>query len=615
MSAKRKIELLAPAKNLETGSAAISAGADAVYIGPPKFGARSAVGNSLGDIRKLCDHARPFGVRIYAALNTILKDEEVLEAQELAFALYEAGIAGLILQDMGLLEVELPPLPLIASTQTHNSDPEKVKFLEDVGFSRVILARELSLDEIVAIRKKTKVELEVFVFGSLCVSYSGRCYMSMVSTGRSANRGTCSQPCRLPYELVDAQGQPVAPSSHHLCIQDLDLSSHLGELVDTGIDSFKIEGRLKERPYVTNVTAHFNGCLDKLQESRTGWQRSSLGKATCSFIPDVHKTFNRSFTDYRFTGERKKIGMPVSPKFIGESVGTVVAGGRGIVRTDGKMVFHNGDGLTYLDSSGNLRGFSVNRAEGDTLHLHKQDRLPPVGTALFRNFDKAFMDQLERGCVRRIPVTAMFEETEDGFALVYEDPEGKKGSANLKAAKIQAEKNIDTSKLVEDALRKSGNTIFEVTSVTVRISDGLFLKVADVNNLRREALERLSQLRNTDFRIPHQRVEQEGVRFPEEVVRFEENVMNKYAREFYQRHGAQVAEFACEKSEQHTDRQVMRTKHCIKFELGACGKEGGTKEWPHSELTLRDAGHVYKVEFDCKNCEMKITYSGRRRMP
>jgi putative protease len=548
-------------------------------------------------------------------LNTILTDEEILEAQELSFALYEAGISALVIQDMGLMEVKLPPVPLIASTQTHNSTPDKVKFLEDVGFSRVILARELSLNEIRAIRKKTKVGLEVFVFGSLCVSFSGRCYMSLVSTGRSANRGRCSQPCRLPYELVDKQGNPVAPPAHYLCIQDLDLTSHLEELLDAGIDSFKIEGRLKDLSYVTNVTAHFNGCLERLLCKRSDWERSSFGKVFCPFVPDVRKTFNRSFTDYRFTDERKKVGRSSSPKFMGEPVGAVVVSGRGTVRTDGRTAFHNGDGLTYLDLNGHLRGFSVNRVEGDVLHLHTKDRLPPVGTKLYRNLDKTFMDQLAKGCIRRIPVAALFEETENGFALTYTDPSGMSGCAVLQTTKVQYEKKFGTSEWIEEAIRKSGATIFEVTKVTVRISKGLFLRVSDVNRLRREALEKLYALRNADFRIPQERVEMEGTRYPEESAGFEENVMNRYARKFYQRHGTHVAELALEKSGQYGERQVMRTKHCIRFEMGSCDRKGGTRAWSRSELFLRDKGHLYRVEFDCGNCEMKITYCGRRRMP
>ena len=484
----RPIEILSPARNLETGIAAIESGADAVYIGPPKFGARAAAGNNPGDIKKLCEYAHFFNAKVYIAMNTILRDGELEEAQAMAFELHSAGADALIVQDMGLLEIEMPPIPFFASTQTNNVTPDKVKFFEDAGFSRVILARELSLEQIRQIRKAVSIDLEFFIHGSLCVCYSGQCYMSMVSTGRSANRGECSQPCRLPYQLSDKEGNVISSGKHLLSLKDLNLSEHLGELIDAGIDSFKIEGRLKDADHVRNVTAYYRRKLDQIILDSPTLRKASSGIVYCKFDPNPAKTFNRGFTTYMITGERDGLGSFKTPKFVGEPVGKVKKVFSDRVEMEGKTSFLNGDGLSFFNDNGVLTGFNVNKAQGQKLYPHKMPRIS-VGAEVFRNFDKSFMDKLNSGCERRIIVDFEFYEMPGGFILKAKDEDGYAADVELCIPKELAEKTEAVERGLRDSLSKTGQTSFRMGKLIIDTSapflfeprrstgcEGMFLK-------------------------------------------------------------------------------------------------------------------------------------------
>ncbi len=611
---EREIELLSPAKDIETGIAAVDSGADALYIGAPKFSARSAAGNNLGDIGRLCKYAHFFGVKVYAALNTILRDGELDEAQNIAFGLSDAGIDALIIQDMGLLEVELPNLPLFASTQTNNVTPDKVRFLEDVGFSRVILARELSLKELSEIRKAVSIGLEVFVHGSLCVSYSGQCYMSMATTGRSANRGECSQPCRLPYEMVDAKGNVIVSGKYLLSLKDLNLSGFLEELMDVGIDSFKIEGRLKDKAYVINNTAYYRQRIDKIIEKRKGFAKASSGTVSCKFNPDPSKTFNRGYTSYFLQGFRDSIASPLTPKFIGEPVGKVKSSDQGFIEVDSPVELHNGDGLTYFDQHDRLNGFNLNKVDGKKLFPYKLAKMPSVGTELFRNHDKCFLDSVEKGCERKINIDIRFYENAKGFGLDATDEDGNQCSAAVDVVKVKAEKPGEALRQLKESLSKTGGTSFQVKSVLIETPIPWFLRMSEINSLRRQVVANLTDLRLGYKKTGIQRTEKEKCFYPEKELYFQANVMNRKAKEFYQRHGAVVVEQAFEKLEEKSGRVVMTTKHCIRLEQGICKKQGQASSLDEAPLFIRDEGYRYKLEFDCKECQMKIIFLNRRNL-
>lgn len=464
----RPLELLAPAKNAQFGMEAILHGADAVYIGGPAFGARSNAGNSVEDIRRLAEFAHPYRAKVLVALNTILRDEELEPARRIAWELYEAGADALILQDMGLLELNLPPLELHASTQTDNRSPAKVKFLQDVGFSQVVLARELSLEQIRKVAADTDVALEFFIHGALCVSYSGQCYISHAHTGRSANRGECSQACRLPYTLEDQEGHTLAADQHLLSMKDNDQSANLAALAEAGIRSFKIEGRLKDLSYVKNITAHYRQLLDRVIADHPGYTRASLGRTTTTFTPLPEKTFNRGATDYFVHGRQSEVGAFDTPSFAGRRLGTVTRLGKGwfeVTPEDPQVVLHNGDGLSYFDGEGELVGLRLNTVEKTgrtwrcTPNALPADLIP--GTALQRNRDQEFERLLEKkSAERRIPIRLHLEETATGFALTLTDPQGLQARAVVDHPKEPARNGDQAWKPLADQLGKLGNTLY-----------------------------------------------------------------------------------------------------------------------------------------------------------
>jgi putative protease len=612
---RKQLELLAPAKNLDFGREAINHGADAVYIGGPSFGARANAGNSMADIERLAAYAHRYGARVLIALNTILKDEELEDARRLAHQAYEAGADALIVQDMGLLEMDLPPIALHASTQTDNRSLEKVRFLEQVGFSQIVLARELSLAQIRAIAAGTRATLEFFVHGAICVSYSGQCYISHAHTGRSANRGECSQACRLPYSLADADGSLVAQDRHLLSVKDNNQSANLRALAEAGISSFKIEGRLKDLSYVKNITAHYRTELDRILEETPDYRPSSDGRCTFTFTPKPEKTFNRGATDY-FVNERQgDIGAFDSPKFVGEPVGQVARLGQGWFEVKGDVALHNGDGLAYYTPQGELAGVRVNRAEGKRVFPAEAAADLKVGTALFRNRDQEFERALEKkSAERRIPIALRFEETPDGFALQLTDSHGTSARAELPHPKEPAKDSQRARAAIEENLGKLGNTLYSAEAIELDLSAPWFLPASALNALRREAVERLDAARLAAYRRPpRQPAVEPPPAYPENALSYLGNVYNDKARAFYARHGVSLIESAFEANQEKGLVSLMITKHCLRFSFNLCPKQ--VKGIQPEPMTLLNGGEKLTLRFDCKHCEMHVVGKLKKHRP
>lgn len=601
----RTIELLSPAKNLECGVAAINHGADAVYIGAPRFSARAAAGVSVDDIERLARYAHRFRAKVLVALNTVLTDAQLPEAERLIRQLYEAGADALIVQDMGILQMPgLPPIALHASTQADNRTAEKVRFLEQAGFSRVVLARELSLEQIRDIAARTQVELEVFVHGALCVSYSGRCYMSQAACGRSANRGECAQMCRLPYDLLDADGRVLVRGKHLLSLKDLNQSDHLRELMEAGVSSFKIEGRLKDKEYVQNVTAYYRRRLDAILEGSTSHRAASAGRTTFAFDPAPAKSFNRGFTDYFLLGRRPGIVQPDTPKSLGEPVGRVAACNARSLRLAGNVPIHNGDGLCFVNRRGELEGFRVNRVEGADVFPLEMPRLQP-GAAVYRNRDAEFERQLQQpSAERRIRVDIRLQEMEDGFRLRLTDEDGAEASLSFACEKQPARQPERAQAAVREQLSRLGNTIYEARDVEVRWNRPFFFPNAVLNDWRRQAVERLDAVREQAYRRPTRRPADPAAPYPAPSLDYTANVTNRLAEAFYHSHGVQSVApgFEVQPPPRAT---LMHCKHCIKYSLGWCPRQGGSVPGPEP-LYLRHGGRAYRLAFDCARCEMRV---------
>jgi len=482
------LELLAPAKDLECGQAAIDCGADALYVGAPRFGAREAAGNTIADIEKLAAYAHRVWARVYATVNTVLRDDELAEAERMCWQLNEAGVDGLIIQDVGLLECDLPPLPLIASTQMHNQSVERVAFWEKVGFSRAILARELDLDQIHAIRAATNIELEAFIHGALCVSMSGQCSLSFALGGRSGNRGQCAQPCRRLYCLQDASGATLVRDKHLLSLRDLNLSAGLRELVEAGITSFKIEGRLKNKAYVMNVVGHYRRKLDALL-AEIGGRRASSGQTTLGFEPDPDKTFNRGYTTYFLHGRGAAVASPGSPKHVGEPVGRVVD-----VRGDGFVLeaaapLHSGDGISFFGRDQELHGTVVNQINGAAVFPEKLGGIER-GLRVFRNHDHAFVSQVARSQnQRRIAVNLRLSESATGFRLEAIDQDGVAADVEIDCAFVSADKPDQARLVLERQLAKLGSSEFCASRVDLDLPRMPHVPLAVLNGLRRDLVE------------------------------------------------------------------------------------------------------------------------------
>ncbi|MBK9572796.1 MAG: U32 family peptidase [Rhodoferax sp.] len=630
-----QLELLAPARDADIGIAAILHGADAVYIGGPSFGARANADNSAADIARLVRHAHRFNARIFVTINTILRDDELEGARKLAWQMFDAGVDALIIQDMGLLELDLPPIQLHASTQTDIRTPEKARFLQDVGLSQIVLARELNLDQIAAIRAQTDCTLEYFVHGALCVAYSGQCYISHAHTGRSANRGDCSQACRLPYQVVDSAGRFVAHDKHVLSMKDNNQSANLGALVDAGIRSFKIEGRYKDMAYVKNITAHYRKLLDELIEAReaTGrpLSRSSSGRTTFAFTPDPNQNFNREFTDYFVNQRHIDVAALDTPKNPGVPLGyvtQVAAEWVELQTNDVQAVLHNGDGLCYFDLQQELVGLALNTAKPVGKPGAGKWRVVPkdpiaelkdlrVGTALNRNRDMSWVRSLERpSSDRRMGVWVALDETPDGLALTLTDEDGHQGHATAVLDKMPAKDPALAQAALREHLSKFGNSDFCLGAssepITLRLSQPWFVPASLLNPLRREALARLEAARAAAYvRPPRAATVEPPVPYPEDTLSYLANVYNTAARDFYARHGARLIAAAYESHEEPGEVSLMITKHCVRFSLSLCpkqakgvtGVQGTVKAEP---LTLINGKEKLTLRFDCKPCEMHV---------
>ena len=611
---RNQLELLAPAKTADFGIEAIQHGADAVYIGGPAFGARANAGNTVADIERLARHAHRFDARVLVALNTILRDDELEAARQLVWQVFDAGADALIVQDMGLLELDLPPIQLHASTQTDIRSVEKARFLEAVGFSQMVLARELSLEQIQRIAAQTTASLEFFVHGSLCVSYSGLCNISHAQTGRSANRGDCSQACRLPYSLADGEGQIVAQDKHLLSMKDNDQSDNLRALIDAGISSFKIEGRLKDLSYVKNITAYYRQQLDEILEERPSLRRSSSGRSVFNFTPQPEKTFNRGATDY-FVNERKTdIGAFDSPKFVGEKIGEVVKLGRDSFDVASDLPLHNGDGITYFSANEELVGLRINRAEaagaGWRLYPTLSDgKLPPglaIGIAIHRNRDQRFERLLESNSAeRRIAVDMRLTETPDGFALQLTDERGISAVAELRHTKEAAQNPERALATLRDQLGKLGTTDYRMKAIDLALNEAWFLPASAVNGLRRAAVEALDAAHQTAWqRLPRLAAVEPPAAYPEESLSYLGNVFNRQARAFYEKHGVRVIEPAYECQQETGEVSLMITKHCLRFSFNLCPKQ--VKGIRPDPMILMNGSEKLTLRFDCKPCEMHV---------
>lgn len=606
MVASRRIELLAPAKNLACGLAAIDHGADAIYIGGPAFGARAAAANSLADIEKLARAAHRFRARVYVALNTILSDRELPRAVALAWQLREVGVDALIIQDMGLLECSLPPLALHASTQCDNRTPEKVRFLEEVGFRQVVLARELHLSEIQKIRAATTVTLEVFVHGALCVSYSGRCYISEVVAGRSGNRGECAQFCRHRYALRDRKGKELVTGRHLLSLKDLDLSQQLGALLAAGVDSFKIEGRLKDESYVKNVTAAYRQALDKLLAGVPDLRPSSSGSCRFSFVPDTSRTFHRGKTEYFLVNKANTPGALDTPKALGQPIGSVAEVDRHSFTLNSDERLHNGDGLCYLDGAGQLVGFKVNRVEAGRIYPREPPKLT-VGTEVFRNLDSVFLDSLTRsaGC-RSLSVWLRLEALADGLRLTVRDEDGVTSRTAIEADPQPATSAADLAASAARQLRKSGGTPFAVVGVEVALPPGVYYPGKVFNELRRRGLAAHLEQRQGEYRVEEVTIVVNDYPWPGESLSYHDNIDNERALAFYRRHGAKGIAGAGLKAARADDCQLMTCRYCIRAQLRLCPRLSRTEKGDADPLVLVDNTGEYLLTFACDRCQMVV---------
>jgi collagenase-like PrtC family protease len=598
------IELLAPAKDGPTARVAIQCGADAVYLGAPRFSAREAAGNAISTIEEITAFAHQYYARVYVALNTLFCDDELPAAEKMIRQLCEAGVDALIIQDTGLLELDLPPLPLIASTQMHNATAEKAKFWEDVGFSRVILARELTLEQIREIRRRTHIELECFIHGALCVGASGQCYLSYALGGRSGNRGQCAQPCRRTYSLKDRQGNTVVKDRHLLCLKDLNLADHLAELIDAGVCSFKIEGRLKDIPYVANTVGFYRQKLDAILP-RKGLRRSSSGAVRLNFQPHPAKTFNRGFTDYGLTGQVAALASLDTPKSVGEYVGTVARVEEACFVLDDAHDLRNADGICFFDRQRNLDGTIVNGVDGRRVYPQTMPGIH-VGQEIHRNFDYAFSRQLgKRPAERRIRLTMLLEETAEGLVLSGTDEDGNRARVDIVGENQPAQQKEAARQTIVTQLAKLGNTIFECSDPVLRMQDVYFLPVSRLNAAKRQFVERLLEARQANWPRRTGGIQRNAVPYPDKHLTCTGNVLNAKARAFYRRHGVETVAPAAESGLDLSGQVVMTTKYCLRRELGLCpGRRRGFSAEPM--ILVDEDGRRFEVRFRCGSCGMEI---------
>ena len=599
----RKLELLAPAKDYDSAVDAIDCGADAVYIGAGKFGARYAATNTIEDIARVVEYAHRYNVKVYATLNTLLFDNELEEARKQAFALVDAGVDALIVQDMAYYLMGLP-IDLHASTQTNCVSPEKVKFFEQLGFKRAILERSLSKHQIAEIRKATNIELEAFVHGAICVSQSGRCFFSRSTSERSGNRGECSQPCRLEYDLCNDKGEVIIKSKHLLSVRDFDLSARLGEMIDLGINSFKIEGRLKDRTYVRNIVSLYRQLLDIEIAKRNDVERSSVGRSTIEFEPNATRTFTRGAGEYFFDGKRRGVASFDTPKAMGERIGKVIRADRRGIVLDRKHDLTTGDGVCFI-SNGALVGTNVVGVEGDRVQLNRYDGVA-VGMELFRNYNRLFLQAVERSRVRRtISADLLLQFSEENITLIATDESGISASATIAQPSEEARDKAKGEEALRRQLMRSGDTIFEVRNI--EISEVRFAPMSVIGALRREVFELLENERLAHHKKSADIAENRGVKYPAKRLTPQDNVTNRLARQLYTDCGVEEIAEGLDCRTSTAGEQVVISDYCIRREIGECLLE---KPRLRGDLYLVRGTKKYKLVFDCKACQMKIIDCG-----
>ncbi|MBO7615717.1 MAG: U32 family peptidase [Bacteroidales bacterium] len=591
---KKKIELLSPAKDVEVGMAAINHGADAVYIGGPDFGAREKASNSIEDIERLCRHAALYDAKVYVTLNTLLYENELERARKMAYDCWNAGVDALIVQDMQLLQLDMPPIPLHASTQCDNLTVEKVQLLEQLGFSQVVLGRELSLKEIREIREKTTVPLEFFVHGALCVSHSGQCYLSQYIGNRSANRGACAQPCRLPWDLLDGKGKVLMKNRHLLCLKDLNNSAHLEELMDAGITSFKIEGRMKDADYVKNVTAYYRQKLDEIISRRTDFEQASHGHCSYTFEVNPEKSFNRGFTDFFINGRQKGIGSPFTPKSMGEYIGEVTWCNPLRMEIDTDKTLHNGDGLCFLNQNDELVGLraDVVRAGTDgactvsTNRPHGAQR----GAKIYRNLDLEWQKQVDASTGnRKIDINLTLAETETGYELTALFPSAKLSIINSQFSidKIIANNPEKATENIRKKALQWGDTAFNPVNLELQFAEPPLIPASVIGEMKRQLVEKLTDALIVDHQT-HRRLRQPSF---SETVTPELPTLN-----------SKLSTLNFQDPDTILD-HLMTCHHCIRYANGMCSKETGQKATP---LFIRNGSNTFRLEFDCRNCLMYV---------
>ena len=597
---KRYIELLCPARDYRAAIAAIECGADALYIGAESFGARRGATNTTEDIARVVDYAHLFGVRVYVTLNTILYENELKRAEELARRLIEIGVDALIVQDMAYRQMNLP-VELHASTQVCNMTPEGAKFLEDSGFTRVILERALSLEEIKSIRKATTVDLECFIHGAICVGHSGRCYLSRSQSPRSGNRGECSQPCRLTYDLVTESGNVVIKGKHLLSVKDFDLSERIGELIDAGVMSFKIEGRLKDDNYVKNIVSYYRQKIDEALATRPHCAPLSSGHSEVEFTPDPKKSFTRDGGEYMYLGKRRGVASFDTPKAVGEYIGSVAVVGKRDLRIVSRTPLSAGDGLCFIAKDG-IIGTNINRVEGNTIEPNRIDGIKP-GMEVYRNYDHRFSQSVERSRSRRtIGVECTLRLEESGIVATFTDEDGNSATVERNVALDRANNSAKMRAVAEEQMAKSGDSIFCVRSVEVEGAE-FFATAKLLAEIRREALAELASIR-ANVALPHDiRTDNGTAQYPLKRLTPQHNVVNSLARQFYYNHGVEhIVEGLDSWASTHGER-VMESSYCIRREIGECLKQGSRLKGP---LYLEHGRHRYRLDFDCAKCVMSL---------
>ena len=614
-----KLELLSPAKNIDIAKQAILHGADAVYIGGPHFGARHNAGNSVSDIAELVEFAHRFYAKVFVTLNTILHDNELEMAQQLIWQLYDAGVDALIVQDMGILAMDIPPIDLHASTQMDIRTPEKAKFLSDVGFSQIVLARELNLTEIANIHQQIDANIEFFIHGALCVAFSGQCYISHAQTGRSANRGDCSQACRLPFTLKDDQGRVVAYEKHLLSMKDNNQSENLIELIQAGVRSFKIEGRYKDLSYVKNITAFYRKKLDEILEKSDDFVSASSGRTQHSFTPDPNKTFHRGATDYFVRGRQSNIGAFDSPKFIGLPIGEMTKVTNQAIDIKSEKVLTNGDGLNVLVKR-EIVGFRADKVEKIANNHYRvfPNELPKVFHSLKlpyqinRNLDHNWQQVLlKESSSRRIGVAFELINQSNVVQLIATSEEGCRVKIALKGEFELAEQSDKALKNIKDSLSKLGQTIYYLTDLEVNLNEIFFIPSSQLNQLRRDIVDKLTLERLTHYHRKLRKPQTEPAPiYPEEHLSFLANIYNHKAREFYAQHGVKLIESAFEAHEVKDDAPLMITKHCLRFAFNLCPKQAKGIQGVKTKVTpmklIQNNNEELILKFNCKACEMQV---------